>query len=403
MTKSKSPYMLLFLILSTLLPMYNGANEETKAMRRKNYEDTFNFILDLKSSSAKNEDFITKMHALFCPSQPICNAEEDKTTEQNGVIGHINDEILIGNKTENVSDLSSVLGICCAPCDCSDSCEKKGNCCPSKQNVNSSDHSSEVEFSCVQASSMSYLPNDYNIGSYYFMVKRCFADRSNETLVTKCETPSFLVMDEIIPVTSLNTGRTYWNVFCAACNADSDTVLPWQVYALFKMPPLFYHEYSLFYPTTVDILQRILAVSLIYIPPFAMEDNSCLPETYATGCGVHAQTFDNNSIALLQLCDKYYNPVMMVNFASRQFIYRNIFCLFCEWFDTYELRKQVETSCDVQHRKLSDNDITALLDFNHPNSVSIQQTLREQGGYQDPTMERCDCHEVYDFHKACCF
>ena len=366
--------------------------KETRQIRRKNFADTFDFILGLKENSESVEEFITKVQAVFCPNQPVCGTGDNHAVERSDVLASLNPAVTIGNKTEKLTDMASVFGICCVPCDCSNSCEIKGNCCPLKQHVNSTRAVTDMGFSCIQASSAGF-----DIADYYFMVNRCYGDRSNETLLVQCEAPESFTMDQILPVTSTKTGHTYWNKYCATCNADVDVLLPWRAYVIFKHPPIFYGDY-LRYPTTIEQLQRATARSLIYSPPLAMNNNVCLPKSYAGGCDTPIELLSNDSMFLINLCNDYFSPLSS-GLTGAQVVVRNIFCLFCNRFRSFELRKVEETKCSGDDSRLSESGITGLLDYTDTNSKSIQQTFHEQG-YQYPMKEGCMCNEVYDGNEV---
>ena len=388
------------LLISTHFWVCNVVRGETEEIRRKNYADVYNFILDLNDESENNTQFITKMQAVFCPNQPLCGSTKSQIVERSDVI-ELNEELTIGDKNERLADLASVLGICCPPCDCTSSCVTKGNCCPSSEYFNTSKSESYfkmVGFSCIQPMSLSYVSdNPGQSATFYFMVNQCFEDRTNETVVDKCESPTIYNMDEITPVTSLETGYTYWNSYCAYCNSDLGALSKWYAYIFFKQPPRFYTDYYL-YPITVEKLQRIAANSIIYKPPFEMNDNMCLPKVLVRGCDRPATLFSDESIFLLHVCNKYYSPISTGMTGSR-FVFRNIFCLLCERFHAFELRKVETTKCNEDDTKLSNKDISALLDFTNPDSESIQHRLAKQG-YEDSYLERCTCDEIYDSHKV---
>ena len=387
----------LLLLLSTHFWVSESVRAETEEIRRKNFADVYNFILDLKNESESSAEYIAKMQAVFCPNQPLCGSSKSQIVERSNVI-NLNQELIIGDKTELLADLAAVLGICCPPCDCTSSCITKGNCCPSSEHFNTSKAESDFGFSCIQPMSLSYVqaPLD-QYATLYFMVNQCFKDRTNETVVDKCESPTIYNMDEIIPVTSLDTGYTYWNSYCAYCNSDFDALSKWYAYIFFKQPPRFFAEYYT-YPITVEKLQRAVANAIIYKPPFEMDDDLCLPEGLVRGCDRPVTLFNNENVFLLQMCNEYYSPISTGVTGSR-FVFRNIFCLFCERARAFELRKVETSKCNEDDTRLPNKDISALLDFANPDSEPIQQTLNKEG-YQSRGVKSCACNEAYDRHQV---
>ena len=383
------------LLLNLHLSTRNVALEEAIETKRKNFEDTFNFILNLRNSSENTREFITKMHAAFCPNQPICDSEDISTDKRGDVINELDPALLIGDKIVKLGDLSARLGLCCMPCDCSESCEMKGNCCPSKASIDHQRDVSELHFDCVQASSQGYISSANNKVPYYYMVSHCFGDRTNETVLKNCESPSFYTTDDLHPVTSLKTGHTYWNGPCATCNADSDELLPWNTYAGIARPIVYFNDHF-HYPDSVEKLKRLTANDLIFSPPYTMDAEQCLQEEAVSSCDTPSEMFDNDSSFLLEMCNDYYSPVSTFH-TGRRTGYRNIFCFFCTRFQFFTLWKTTKHICNKDETKFTDKGIAALLDYKRPDTKLIQQTLKDQGHKAG----NCECHEIYDFTKVC--
>ena len=385
---------ILMVLLSFRLSICNVVLEETTETKRKNFNDTLNFVLDVKSKSENKREFITKMQAVFCPNQPLCDDENILTGERSDVINELGTELTIGNEMVKLDDLAARLGLCCMPCDCSDSCEIKGNCCPSKKFVNRSRTVTELRFDCVQASSLAYISRADNKVPYFFMATHCFGDRTNETVLGNCENPSLYTTGDLNPVTSLRTGHTYWNEPCSSCNADSGKLLRWISYAGFTRPIMYFSDFFR-YPDSVEKLKRILANDLNFSPPYTMDDERCFPEEHARLCDTPAGMFNNASSFLLEMCNDHYNPVTTF-FTGLQTGYRNIFCFFCTQFQYSLLRKTMSTICIKDETKFAIEGITALLDYKSPDTKVIQQTLKDQGY----TAGKCGCHEIYDNVKV---
>ena len=101
------------------------------AAQVKGYENLDEFLTHVKTSAGSLLDYVTKMHALFCPNQPVCGA--DGELERKDVLGTLPGVITIGDVTVNVGDIAESVDVCCMPCSCSDSCWKVNNCCATKQ------------------------------------------------------------------------------------------------------------------------------------------------------------------------------------------------------------------------------------------------------------------------------
>ena len=103
---------------------------------------------------------------------------------------------------------------------------------------------------CIKASWLSYRDkDDFEIASDldilgYFMITRCFENNANYVDVTKCQTPSEYDDEVMLPVISSDTGRIYWNSYCARCNNDDRDILLWTLSVKFDIDIAFFENNS---------------------------------------------------------------------------------------------------------------------------------------------------------------
>ena len=302
---------------------------------------------------------MTRIQKIFCPEQPICDeGQTDGSTND----AFLFENLYIGNESMSVEDLKYLVGVCCLPCSCSDRCSEDDNCCLSKD-LASVATSGVVKSECIAATANSYQRITTEAGLMYFMINQCFRNDTDMTTISKCESPDQYMLGDTIPVTSLTTGRTYWNTHCAICNADADDVLPWNSTAIFN-------RFVLHIPTGPSMmipqspeeiytyLRRSFKADIIYTPPVSMQHKVCLrdplvctdqEDELASENDIHSFFFD--------ACQKYSSPVL-IGFP-RERDYKNIFCFFFQRKVSYS-----RPSCDTDRGfRFSPGQVTSLLNY----------------------------------------
>ena len=219
----KTFYVVLGVILLQLILAYPRRSDDiiTRALQS---------IIDMHKQNDTKHEFLAEIQKMFCPEQPVC--------KENNVIDLSNEQIyeIAMPRGANNSDIIQDFGLCCLPCSCDDdACAENNNCCLTKQAValdkGRTPVNRTIQNDCIAATSKSYFDKTPMHFKYphYFMVTRCFSNRDNITLVTKCEKPDKdeVKADEMIPVYSKATNRTYWNMYCAICNDDYVNLIHW--------------------------------------------------------------------------------------------------------------------------------------------------------------------------------
>ena len=289
----------------------------------------------------ENETFEQNMltiQSAFCPNQTMCRDDEPLRSEADSTNNSYIDEEsmhtddLIGKTTR--LDLLSRLDICCTSCSCDESCFETGDCCLSmilKKNPNKSLSQTEMNVTkaktgriiqeCIVASSESYINKQTPIKLIsYLMVAQCFLDRTNESLVKKCESPDYNIVNEAYPVNSLTSGLSYWNMFCSICNEDADRLERWRKIDIpdIQMPPMS--------PQTSDFNRTVSRMGkAMFIPPTNISVKSCIRHQDTEGCYKNSSTVDGfNHTYLQEACNRFFSPVL-----TKSTIYANIFCFLC--------------------------------------------------------------------------
>ena len=231
----------------------------------------------------------------------------------------------------------------------------------------------------------------------YYMTTDCFHDDANFTALAHCQQPNTGRYNDIVPVTSQNTGSNYWNSHCAICNNDADGLIEWMPVVKFKQALPFFWNWTrvTIYPETAETFQQFITsqslVDIVFTPPTPMEDNVCIRKEIvrATYCkqstnGAALTKFD----WLTESCKQVYSPIKRL--GHRTSYLNNIFCFICR--NTIDLADQKYTcSLGRDGEKTSSGYVTGLLNYKREQETS---TLGEDG----PVVEegRCGCAEIFD-------
>ena len=399
--------------------------EHLERERFKNFENVFDFTVGLRNETDNILDYTTKIQALFCPEQPICTAEADMN--RTDVLNTLPDIFEIGTEDIRIDDVHKIIAACCMPCSCdTKTCKEKGNCCLSKKvadglqnNLDIDDQNAAGFFEilngvsefkdenitavyseCIQSSSISYrdknafeIVSDLDIPGY-FMITRCFENNSSQEEVTKCQNPSEYAEEVMVPVTSSDTGRIYWNSHCAHCNNDGKDISPWTASVKFDTDIAYFMNYS--YPsvpalpdTYNDIPEFISKTgNIVYRPPFPQENKLCLRKNNLLTC--NDPRIERTDPWLKKACERIYSPLIIENAFGRRHPFLNIFCYICR---QQYIRPNANRKCGSteQHAKDVNTGIEVLLDYKAFNS--IDNTLAVAS-----SQDKCRCNEIYDLH-----
>ena len=427
------------LLIYTLVCTYaSGLTTDLVSEDDDTFQNVFDFTDKLKNDSDNIYDYVTKIQAIFCSDQPICSVQGGLNSTD--ILKLLPQVIEIGTEVIGIEDIHEVIGACCLPCSCNpETCVEDGNCCLTKifevifdnqymyddqnepnvfdylDNITFTgyfeenyENATEVYSECIKASWLSYgdkddiaIANDLDIPAY-FMITQCFKNHSNNEDVVQCQTPQGYDDDDdgdyenLVPISSLDTGRIYWNSYCARCNNDDRNILHWQSVVRFNVDIAYFVNFTRddrpSYPSTYhDILQFISRTgNVLYTPSVSQYDKLCLkPDTVMT-CNVSP----TKSIDpwLKSACECFYSP-LIVDSAGRRVPFLNIFCYLCR-------RQHVKPSTRQQcgyidsHSKLTLKGMSALLD-----TKALDESDRSL--VFGPRHDVCSCDEVYDTYMVC--
>ena len=403
-----------------------GQTDPSESESFERFKTIFYFTDGLKNGSDNIIEYVTKIQALFCPEQPICTTEGDRNSTV--VLKTLPKMIGIGTDVTRMEDVHKIVGACCLPCSCNTkTCKENGNCCLSKIFSDALKNSPDIDdqnplamldhlddFSeskdenvttvyseCIKASWLSYRDKDDleiidNLDvPGYFMITRCFENTASHVDVTKCQTPSD---DDVVmrPVVSSDTGRIYWNSYCARCNNDDRHISPWTASVKFKTDIAFFVNYSdptvTVYPDTYDGIPEFVSKtgSIVYAPPIPQEDKLCLRKKSLLTCEDLAyEPKARPKDSWLEIaCERIYNPLIIESAFGTGLPLMNIFCYLC--LQQY-IKPSVSRHCGYgEHLDKSwFAGMSALLDFKAADSNENPLTVSSG-------QDKCRCDEVFD-------
>ena len=369
---------------------------------KKIFEDVYDFVLELREGTDNMLTYLTKIQKIFCPEQPVC---DDELTHGTNNDTFLFEELYIANESVQIKDLKYLVGVCCLPCSCSDRCSEDDNCCLSKDVASVTNDA--VKSECIAATAESYQRNIYTPGLMYFMINHCFRNDTNASTISNCESPDRYVIGDTIPVTSLTTGRTYWNKHCAICNADVGDVVSWNSSAIFD--GFILHSPSSItsdvMPQTLEeiytYLQKRKRSTLIYTTPLPMQHKRCIRDNDVRSCTHQWNELadvDEGRSFLFVACNQYSSQVVVG--SPIEVPYKNIFCFFC--------RKQgatSRTSCDSESagKFHSSGKISALLNYRQSSNDGRDGDAKSISGLAGALRGNCACSQVYDKYNVSIF
>ena len=358
----------------------------------KRLKDVYDYVSELRERSDTTLIYLTRIQQIFCPEQPICDDGKNDGTNNDAFLS---ENLYIGNESKSVKDLKYIIGVCCLPCSCSDRCSEDDNCCLSKDVASVT--SGAVKSECITANVDSYKRIIPEAGLMYFMINRCFRNDTDMSTISKCESPDQYLLGDTIPVTSLTTGRTYWNKPCAKCNADADDVLPWNSTAIFNRfvlhKPRFTNQQMI--PQSPEefftYLRESTSASIIYTPPVPMQHKECV--TYLPKCTDQENelTKENDKHSFFfDTCQQHTSPVLIG--YPRGLPYKNIFCFFCQ-----SKVSNSRPSCDAgRGGRLSTGQVSGLLNYRRSTKDDSDDRSIPNGNLVGGLRGKCTCNQVYD-------
>ena len=392
-----------FVLALSILNIYcdfGSIHRDEKEIEKKLANDFYNFVVEIQTNSSDAYDYVSKVQAIFCPQQPIC----DMTGEYNSsaVLATLPASLTIGNTTIQTEHIPEVFRICCYPCACS--CEVDGNCCLTKRVITNAKYRANSTWNgmtseCVESS----LNGQGMISSKYYMIQKCFMETSNTTLISDCENSEPRTIENTLPITSVRTGHIYKNKACAICNNAEETLIRWNVTVRFKHPSISAHSIGVSHDrpnTTEQLLIKILTHygHVVYAPPVPMDNKRCTEKKHITHCKgefEHNLNESTDKLKLREMCKSFYNPIEVQEIVKIPTIYSNIFCyLIC----VDRIRRGLSVGCMLTGDpwRFYPNQITGLVDYsgkiNTRQNTGIRKDHRRSGN--------CPCNQLYDNNKV---
>ena len=185
----------------------------------------------------------------------------------------------------------------------------------------------------------------------------------NNVTSNKCQQPNYVDPDEIRPVASLHTSRTYWNKYCAICNNDSEEIVQWNATMYMRNFVYFVNKhvfeqvlnFAYFFETTAR------SEGLVYSKPNTVENTRCVRKEKLRKTEFNTSGSELNRF-MQKACKQIHSPVFGRSIIGMA--YKNVFC--------YMLGSEVtDTSsnkipdCNNNNYRDSYSKMTALLNYKH--------------------------------------
>ena len=358
--------------------------------------DIYNFVRQLRDNSDSIHEYVSMVQAIFCPEQPIC--DDGDVVYSSDMLATPPASLTVDNDTLRFNDIKDFLGVCCLPCSCSATCQEDDICCPTKYYSSDPPNKEFAKRECIAATVDSYTRPAMISAKIprYFMSTKCFKDTSNSSLVSDCETPDNHNPEETVPVTSVRTGRTYWNKQCAVCNNDAENLQQWSAMIILRSNAFIYFDVTrpvLFSKiNSLRDLHVALArfADILYIPPVAMDSNRCFERHVCITCANQQELENKTELSFLQeTCEQVYNPVYLS--GAKDNVYLNIFCFLCLVHDE-KLLKPLE--------KIMAKQMSAVLDYRSTAKPRSRLSDKHHRHHFEEEQTMCPCDKFYDHYKV---
>lgn len=314
----------------------------------------------------------------YCPYVMKCSEGKDNTGSENLV-----------NSTG-----------CCLPCQCGHNCYAKGNCCSDIASVRVSEPYNGTFTpdgrTCVETFMLDFWRAIKPSDRLYLLRQTCldraqiqsvegniFDDKLNgqthsemasfinvdgnltllDDVMYRCAFPNELELLDIIPVSSLTSGQSYRNLYCAYCNNDVTNLTDWGIslvcYSHEDLPSTLFNEQA----STQEIYDKILEqkrCSVFWDPPPRVSVEKCFSETYMVS---NCPAYVPKSLRDLCIDDSHFIPFFGLNA-----IYRNFFCYICNTLAMGERLLELRddgTCASEQYHNQGDVSFSVLLDLQY--------------------------------------
>lgn len=256
---------------------------------------------------------------------------------------------------------------CCLSCECGNDCFAKGNCCIDKEFLRlEQPHAGQYTQdgrTCIETfvlnSERLYMPKDRLYLLHQTCLNRSQIETTGETysnnslgnlsdvmdtvrssfvnidealiplddLISGCTFPNDANVLDVTPVTSLDSGQSYRNLYCAFCNNDGNNRIAWDIsvdcLSDEDLPEILFHEEATEQEVFLAFLSKRLC-SIYWNTPKNIYVEKCFPLKYmVSNCPPYVPEL------ISDLCK---SESFVVPYLGKASVYRNVFCFICNFY-----------------------------------------------------------------------
>lgn len=257
---------------------------------------------------------------------------------------------------------------CCLSCQCGDDCFAKGNCCIDKEHLRP-EQPNNGRFTldgrtCIEtfflAYKRQYMPSDRlyllsqtclnrsqikttdnnSVGNLSNVMNTAMSDFVDidgtiillDDVITGCTFPDDTNVHDVTPVTSVNSGNSYRNIYCAFCNNDGNNRIEWDISVKClsdeQLPEILFNGQATKQQVYLAILGKKLC-SIFWNKPSGVSAEKCFLSKYmVSDCPPYVPEL------ISDLCK---SESFVAPYPGKASVYRNIFCFICNFYEADEI------------------------------------------------------------------
>ncbi|XP_054717985.1 uncharacterized protein LOC129227450 [Uloborus diversus] len=282
-----------------------------------------------------------------------------------------------GGRTEELDNLWDNY-----TCECGRQCSYSGTCCVDSPFLSTTQKNSHLSTEKCQKVKLT--------SRYVLMVSSCSRRwQKKSPTYEKCEKEEDVLNDPMskLPITSIQTGISYKNYFCAVCNFDSNHVVFWNIAVTGTQNRSHLQDNFQFNSEqnawgTVGAQGTFQRLELNFVVPESLYKlvKPCYPGIISQ-CPPPIRNSD-----LQRKCRLYYAPIKIMS-GGKFKMYRNVHCALCNNKDS-----NLEVACPLSKRRKTQ----------HPLSFALLLDVNQKDGEKVGQTRACSKDQVYDpFFKKC--
>lgn len=228
-------------------------------------------------------------------------------------------------------DLQPFYPDCCLHCRCDEDCFARGDCCHNvevkRQELPNQGQVTTDGRRCVRTTVLSeWAP--IGVIEKFMLVQLC----PNQTeggedvmqTVSHCMNPNKTLVEDLTPVTSMETGYSYRNKFCAYCNGVDKELIEWDQNIACNsdkdLSDVLFNRSATKQDMFLALLNDGLCTISWEMPSSSYVEKCVLLSDYVSGCPPYAPD------VLKELCT---NDAFFIPYYGFNNVYRNLYCLAC--------------------------------------------------------------------------